>query len=132
MLRRGEHSCPSQDSNSDPSAVQPVASRYTDCATPLQRQSYDKKTRSEKNQSDFFWFLLFPARLYDLEEGGSITFRNDGYTAICNKNEGASSSVSDVGRYAIIMNLLRSAINVISAFVRRWEIQTYLRRNFLP
>jgi hypothetical protein len=29
---RGENSCLHQDSNSDPSIVQPVASRYTDCA----------------------------------------------------------------------------------------------------
>jgi hypothetical protein len=28
------HSCPLRDSNSDPSVVQPVASRYTDCAIP--------------------------------------------------------------------------------------------------
>jgi hypothetical protein len=32
--RRGENSCPYRDSNSDPSVVQPVASRYTDCAIP--------------------------------------------------------------------------------------------------
>jgi hypothetical protein len=31
---RGEQSCPYRDVNSDPSAVQPVASRYTDCAVP--------------------------------------------------------------------------------------------------
>jgi hypothetical protein len=30
----GEKSCPYRDSNSDPSAVQPVASRYTDCDIP--------------------------------------------------------------------------------------------------
>jgi hypothetical protein len=29
---RGEKSCPYRDSNSDPSTVQPVANRYTDCA----------------------------------------------------------------------------------------------------
>jgi hypothetical protein len=29
-----EDSCPYRDSNSDPSVVQPVASRYTDCAIP--------------------------------------------------------------------------------------------------
>jgi hypothetical protein len=32
---RGEKSCPYRDSNTDPSAVEPVASRYTDCAIPL-------------------------------------------------------------------------------------------------
>jgi hypothetical protein len=85
----------------------------------------------------FSCFLLFSCWPYDLEDGGSTTFRNysellPGYTAIRNRNDGASSSVSDVERYAIIMNLLRSASNVILAFVRRWEIQTYLRRNFLP
>jgi hypothetical protein len=31
---RRVNSCPSRDSNSDPSVVQPVASRYTDCALP--------------------------------------------------------------------------------------------------
>jgi hypothetical protein len=29
---KGEISCPYRDSNSDPSAVQPIASHYTDCA----------------------------------------------------------------------------------------------------
>jgi hypothetical protein len=29
---RGEKSCPYRDSNSDPSTVQPIASRCTDCA----------------------------------------------------------------------------------------------------
>jgi hypothetical protein len=28
---RSENSCPYRDSNSDPSVVQPVGSRYTDC-----------------------------------------------------------------------------------------------------
>jgi hypothetical protein len=32
--RRGEDSRPYRDSNFDPSVVQPVASRYTDCAIP--------------------------------------------------------------------------------------------------
>jgi hypothetical protein len=31
---RRENSWPYQDSNSDPSVVQPVASRYTDCSIP--------------------------------------------------------------------------------------------------
>jgi hypothetical protein len=30
----GNKSCPYRDSNSDPSVVQPVARRYTDCAIP--------------------------------------------------------------------------------------------------
>jgi hypothetical protein len=34
MACRGENSWPYQDSNSDYLAVQPVASRYTDCAIP--------------------------------------------------------------------------------------------------
>jgi hypothetical protein len=29
-----ENSCPYRNSNSDPSVIQPVASRYTDCAIP--------------------------------------------------------------------------------------------------
>jgi hypothetical protein len=33
MIWRSENSWPYQDSNSDPSVVEPVASRYTDCAT---------------------------------------------------------------------------------------------------
>jgi hypothetical protein len=32
--RCGENSCPHRDSNSDPSVVQSVANRYTDCAIP--------------------------------------------------------------------------------------------------
>jgi hypothetical protein len=32
---RSKNSCPHQDSNSDPSVVQPVASRCTDCAIPV-------------------------------------------------------------------------------------------------
>jgi hypothetical protein len=32
--RCGENSWPHRDSNSDPSVVQPVANRYTDCAIP--------------------------------------------------------------------------------------------------
>jgi hypothetical protein len=32
--RRGENCLPYRDSNSEPSVVQPVASRYTECATP--------------------------------------------------------------------------------------------------
>jgi hypothetical protein len=32
---RRENSCPYRDSNPDPSAVQPEASRYTDCAIPI-------------------------------------------------------------------------------------------------
>jgi hypothetical protein len=31
MTSRGEKSCPYQDSTSDPSVIQPVASHYTDC-----------------------------------------------------------------------------------------------------
>jgi hypothetical protein len=31
---KGENSCPYRDSNSNPSAIQPVASRYTDYAPP--------------------------------------------------------------------------------------------------
>jgi hypothetical protein len=34
MMRRGEKSYPYQDSKTNPSAVQPIASRYTDCAIP--------------------------------------------------------------------------------------------------
>jgi hypothetical protein len=34
MTWRGESSCPHRDTNSDPSVVQPVASRYTDWAIP--------------------------------------------------------------------------------------------------
>jgi hypothetical protein len=33
-IRGGEKFCPYRDSNSDLSAVQPVASRYTDCSIP--------------------------------------------------------------------------------------------------
>jgi hypothetical protein len=34
MMWRGENSYPHLDSNSDPSVIQPVASRYTDYAIP--------------------------------------------------------------------------------------------------
>jgi hypothetical protein len=36
---RGEKSWPYRDSNSDPSAIQPVVSRYTDCAIPAPMKS---------------------------------------------------------------------------------------------
>jgi hypothetical protein len=34
MTRRGENSCTCRDSHSEPSAVQPIVSRYTNCAIP--------------------------------------------------------------------------------------------------
>jgi hypothetical protein len=36
--RTGQKSRPYQDSNSDPAAVQPLASRYTDCAIAREKQ----------------------------------------------------------------------------------------------
>jgi hypothetical protein len=36
---RRENSCPHRDSNSDPSIVQSVASRYTDCAIPAPKEN---------------------------------------------------------------------------------------------
>jgi hypothetical protein len=49
-----------------------------------------------------------------------------------NGNEGESSSVSDVYRYVIIWNLLNYISNILPVFIRRWEIQTFLYRMFLP
>jgi hypothetical protein len=41
MIWRRENSWPYRDWNSDPSVVQPVASRYTDCAIPAPLNDYD-------------------------------------------------------------------------------------------
>jgi hypothetical protein len=42
----------------------------------------------------------------------------------------ASSLVSDVGRYVIIIKLLDTILNVLPLLKRRREIQTYLHRDF--
>jgi hypothetical protein len=47
-------------------------------------------------------------------------------------NEGASSSFSDVYRHVIIRNLLHYIFNNLAVLIRRWEIQIYLHRTFLP
>jgi hypothetical protein len=52
--------------------------------------------------------------------------------SLCNGNEGASSAVSDVERHIFIRESLKSLFNMRSVFVRRWEIETYVHRIFLP
>jgi hypothetical protein len=39
-----------------------------------------------------------------------------------------SSSVSDVDRYVIVMKLLDSIFNMLSVFIRRWEIRSYFHK----
>jgi hypothetical protein len=41
-------------------------------------------------------------------------------------NEPTSSSVSDADGYVIIKDLIDSIFNILTVFIRRWEIQTYL------
>jgi hypothetical protein len=48
------------------------------------------------------------------------------------ENEGGSWPVSGVDRYVIIRKLLDSIFNIIPVLIRRWDIQTYLHRFFLP
>jgi hypothetical protein len=50
------------------------------------------------------------------------------------RSEGSSSSssLSDVDRYVIIRNILNFIFNILSLFIRRWEIQTYVHRTFHP
>jgi hypothetical protein len=52
-----------------------------------------------------------------------------GLYSIYYRNEVASSSDSDVDRYVNIKNVLDS---VLLLSIRRWKIQTYLQRTFLP
>jgi hypothetical protein len=48
MTWRSENSCPHRDSSSDPLIVQPVDSRYTDCAIP---NDYIDSSSSSKNNN---------------------------------------------------------------------------------
>jgi hypothetical protein len=52
--RRGGKSCLHRDSNSDPSAIQPVASRYTDCTIPaLHMNIVQLKLRGRSPQANY-------------------------------------------------------------------------------
>jgi hypothetical protein len=52
----GGKSCPYRDSNSDPSAVQPVASRYTDSAIAMDRRDIKKNINETGwKKSEFRW-----------------------------------------------------------------------------
>jgi hypothetical protein len=43
-----------------------------------------------------------------------------------------SWEAGDVDHYVIIRKLLDYIFNVLPVFIRRWEVQTYLQKNFLP
>jgi hypothetical protein len=49
--------------------------------------------------------------------------------SVCYGNEVASSSDSEVERYVIIRNLSHSIFDILSVFICRREIQTYLHSN---
>jgi hypothetical protein len=59
MTWRGEKSCPYWDSNSDSSAIQPIASHYTNCAIPdpklgiVANENFVTVKRKLKITSDF-------------------------------------------------------------------------------
>jgi hypothetical protein len=46
--RRGEYSGPYRDSNSDPSVVQPVASRYTEYAIPVNNNNNNNNNNNSR------------------------------------------------------------------------------------
>jgi hypothetical protein len=41
-------------------------------------------------------------------------------------------SLSDVNRYVTVRKLLDSTFNILSVFIRLWEIKKYLQGNFVP
>jgi hypothetical protein len=53
---RGEKYCPYRDSNSYPSAVQPVASRYTDCAIPALKKDQHRDRIQNVITVKLIWF----------------------------------------------------------------------------
>jgi hypothetical protein len=58
MIWRTENSWPYRDSNSDPSIVQPVASRYTDYAIPNSEYvSWGSQSKSYKESNDKIFLL---------------------------------------------------------------------------
>jgi hypothetical protein len=67
MIWRNENSWPYRNSNSEPSVIQSVASRYTDCAISAPHVSYDlhkiKKSFSEELLS-LFIFLFIVIKIY--------------------------------------------------------------------
>jgi hypothetical protein len=52
--------------------------------------------------------------------------------SICRGNEAASLSLIDSDLYVFITKLLDHVFNMLSVFVRRWGIQTYVHRIFIP
>jgi hypothetical protein len=52
MMRRGDKSYPYWDSNSNPSAIQPIASHYTNCTIPAPSvRKITLRNRADKHQS---------------------------------------------------------------------------------
>jgi hypothetical protein len=84
--RRGENSRPYRDSNSDPSVVQPIASRYTDYATQAPCVSYSSHNKRQVPLTALTgWALwrrpnVFPAR-YELNS--YIIFRRNSRVNLC-------------------------------------------------
>jgi hypothetical protein len=52
MTWRSENSCRYLDSNCDFSVVQPIASRYTDCAIPEVEEGMEEKIKSTEKEKD--------------------------------------------------------------------------------
>jgi hypothetical protein len=84
-------------------------------------------------------YLHSPMRLHDmmlnlLRPGITLPYLTAIHFHIveCYEKEGVSSSVSNVKRYVNIRMLLDSIFSILPVFIWRWEILTYLRRDFLP
>jgi hypothetical protein len=106
---RTENSWFYRDSNSDPSIIQPVTSRYTDYAIPtLGKRKYSEKTCPSATLS-----ITNPTWDNLVSNPG----RRGGKPATNRLNYGTVIT--------ILVKLLCSIFNTLLEFLRRWGIQTY-------